>query len=210
MLRNVHRRHDFPAILQKQLKRPALKRRKIHRPAIQCCCHGRFVQAYIAAGERPRWFGRGPAQYGAQANQQLLSAEGFRQIIVGPRVKPVYTLHPAAARCQDNDRNIIPFLAPTSQNGHSVQSGEAKVKNDRVKFAVTAFLPNFETIRNMLHLVARRLKRIHQMLRYGWIVFGKKDAHQEPRKPKRPRISPVFASITTFRTLPSLDLTLNQ
>ena len=119
----------------------------------------------------------GAAQQRAQPRQQFLGPKRLRQVIVSTAVETVDALHPAATRCQNQDRHFNSLSAPTLQQRQTVKPGQSEVEYRCVEILGAATLPGIGTVVAMGYQVTRSFQCRFHMGRNHRFVFREEDMH---------------------------------
>jgi hypothetical protein len=122
----------------------------------------------------------GAANQGAEAGQEFLDAEGFREVVVGAAVDALDLLVPTAARGEDENREEEAGVAPAAEERQAVDFRKAEVEDDGiVRFGVGKEVGAFP-VGGGIHGVAGRFERCSQLPRQRLLVFDHQNPHSTP------------------------------
>lgn len=87
-----------------------------------------------------------PRRSRARTGQQLCQAEGFGDVVVGPRVQSDDGVHLVGPGGEDENRSSVPFGTQPPGYFEPVQFGQSQVQDEQVDVAATGTVECFHTV----------------------------------------------------------------
>lgn len=132
LLLNQRPRQHPPLVVQKQFQHRQFARRQRHRLAVAAHAAGGAVEHHVAVRQLRHQLAVATADQRLQARRHFGQRERLAQIIVGAALQPADSLLQRVAGGEDQDRHVLPGLAPLAQQIQTVEARQAEIEDHRV------------------------------------------------------------------------------